>query len=457
MPDKVDALVLFGATGDLAYKKLFPALATMAHQGKLTIPVIGIASDKWTCERFRERIEKSVAENGDGPDSAASLMSLIRYVGGDYRDAATFTKLRQALDGAVHALHYLAIPPSLFATVAAGLQNSNCAEGARVIVEKPFGRDLHSARQLNAELRKVFPESAIFRIDHYLGKEPVQNLLYFRFANAFLEPVWNRQYIQSIEITMGETFGVGSRGKFYEEVGALRDVVQNHLLQIVALLTIEPPSHHTVDALRSEKLKIFNAIAPLDRSAIVRGQYAGYRDETGVNSQSQVETFAALRLYIDSWRWAGVPVYIRAGKRLHKTVTEVTVKFKLPPHNIFGAAGALSNNELCFRLNPDVGISLIAQAKLPGTDMIGEALNLTVQHEDFAYTANPYIRLLQDAMKGDQTLFAREDGIEAAWEIVDQILRTQTDLESYAPASWGPPGADALGPAGGWKNPSARA
>ncbi len=458
---EIDALVLFGATGDLAFKKLFPALADLTAQDQLDIPVIGMGRQAWSDQQFNERIRDSLNTHGDAAEQKGlkKLLQLTHFVGGDYNDSATFGKLKAGLGTARHPLYYLAIPPASFSTVVESLHGAGCAKGARVIVEKPFGRDLASARQLNAELRKVFADAAIFRIDHYLGKEPVQNLLYFRFANAFLEPVWNNHYVQSIEITMAETFGVASRGRFYEEVGAVCDVVQNHLLQVVALLTIEPPSSHTVDALRNEKVKVLDAIAPLTPAAVVRGQYVGYRHEEGVDRASQVETFAALRLCIDSWRWAGVPIYIRAGKCLHSTVTEVTVKFKLPPQNVFGnnsdEQNVPANNQLRFRLTPEIGISLVTQTKIPGDAMRGEALELSMSQTEITHGLNPYARLLSEAIKGDQTLFARQDGIEAAWSIIDPVLSATTTVELYDPGSWGPLTTETIGPAGGWHNPAA--
>jgi len=435
--DESDAFVFFGATGDLAYRQIFPALQALVRRGLGSLPIIGVAKSALDLEGFRARARESLKSHGGMDASAfATLSAHLQYVKGDYRDPETFRRLREVLGTASRPLYYLAIPPDLFATVTEGLASSSCHHGARVVVEKPFGRDLASARALNHTLHSCFPESAIFRIDHYLGKEPVQNLLYFRFANAFLEPIWNRHYIQSVQVTMAEDFGVQGRGRFYEEVGAIRDVVQNHLLQVVALLAMEPPVGHQADAVRDEKLRAFRAMQPLAPNEVVRGQYAGYRHEDGVASQSAVETFAALRLHIDTWRWAGVPFYIRAGKRLPVTTTEIWITLKRPPQTIFDDAPA-ARNTLRFRLSPHVAISLGARVKVPGDAMVGEAVDLLAQHLE-ADETTPYERLLGDALRGEATLFVREDAVEAAWRVVDPIVSQPPPVHAYAQGTWGP-------------------
>ncbi len=455
-----DALVFFGATGDLAYKKIFPALQAMIKRGQLSVPVVGVAKSGWNLDQLRARARDSLQKHG-GLDPVAfdKLRGLLRYVDGDYQDPATFQALRRELGSAHRPAHYLAIPPVVFETVVEQLAKSGCAAGpgctqARVIVEKPFGHDLASAQELNRVLHDAFPESAIFRIDHSLGKRPVNNLIVFRFANTFMEAFWSRNYVESVQITMAEDFGVQGRGAFYDATGAIRDVVQNHLFQVLCNLAMEPPVRTDSESIRDEKVKVLKAIPPLDAKNLVRGQFRGYRQEKGVAADSKVETFAALQLEVNSWRWKGVPFYIRAGKNLPATCTEVLARLRKPPTVLRECA--LTHNYLRFRISPEVTIACGMMAMSPAEEMASQTVEMLASRHPRANEMDAYERVLGDAMRGDATLFAREDYVEEAWRIVDSVLKADTPVYEYEPGTWGPREvAQRVCPPAGWHNPAA--
>jgi glucose-6-phosphate 1-dehydrogenase len=449
-----DAIVFFGASGDLAYKQIFPSLLRLVRDEGIRVPIIGIAKSGWNLQNFKERAKDSLEKHGGvDPDSLQLFTSLLHYVDGDYMDQGTFVQLRKELGDAQRPLHYLAVPPSLFAIVTEGLAKSGCSTNGRLVVEKPFGHNRETATELNRALSRYFPEENIFRIDHYLGKEPVQNILYTRFANPMLEPIWNRNYVSSIQITMAENFGVQERGRFYDETGAIRDVVQNHMLQVLANLTMDPPTHEEHEAARDQKASLLKAVRPLDSDHIVRGQYNGYHKVPGVRLDSNVETYVAVKLHIDTWRWADVPIYIRAGKQLPVTATEIMVEFKRPPFEVFGEIVPASSCHVRMRIGPDIAIALGVRVKVPGERMVGKDVELMLS-EHAETEMPPYQRLLGDAFEGNGDLFARQDFVDAQWRIVEGILDDVTPLYRYAPGTWGPEEAGRLiGNDGPWLDP----